>query len=137
MSSSLDALDEEENNPLCAACAEGRIDVAQELLVAGEDPNALGGLGSAPLFIACEQENPQLVSLLLSARAEPDMPAYGGATPLFIAATRNQPAIAQLLIDAGAQIDAVGDNDYYTPLLACTKRTVSYTHLTLPTICSV
>ena len=27
-----------------------------------------------------------------------------------------------MLIDAGAQIDAVGDNDYYTPLLACTKR---------------
>ena len=24
--------------------------------------------------------------------------------------------------DANAQLDFVGDNDYYTPLLACTKR---------------
>ena len=73
-------------------------------------------------FIACERECPELVAMLLAARADPDLPAFGGATPLFIASTRNQASIAGMLADANAQLDFVGDNDYYTPLLACTKR---------------
>ena len=114
--------DDDERHPLCVACAAGRLDEVNSLLAAGEDPNVVGSQRTTPLFIACERECPELVAMLLAARADPDLPAFGGATPLFIASTRNQASIAGMLADANAQLDFVGDNDYYTPLLACTKR---------------
>jgi len=114
--------DDDERNPLCVACAAGCLQEVGSLLAAGEDPNVVGSQRTTPLFIACERECPELVAMLLAARADPDLPAFGGATPLFIASTRNQASIARLLVDANAQLDFVGDNDYYTPLLACTKR---------------
>lgn len=114
--------DDDERHPLCVACVAGRLQKVDSLLAAGEDPNVVGSQRTTPLFIACERECPELVAMLLAARADPDLPAFGGATPLFIASTRNQASIAGLLVDANAQLDFVGDNDYYTPLLACTKR---------------
>ena len=114
--------DDDERHPLCVACTSGRLQEVGSLLAAGEDPNVVGSLRTTPLFIACERECPELVAMLLAARADPDLPAFGGATPLFIASTRNQASIAGLLADANAKLDFVGDNDYYTPLLACTKR---------------
>ena len=119
---SSDEDEDDERHPLCVACAAGRLDEVNSLLAAGEDPNVVGSQRTTPLFIACERECPELVAMLLAARADPDLPAFGGATPLFIASTRNQASIAGLLADANAKLDFVGDNDYYTPLLACTKR---------------
>ena len=113
--------DDDERHPLCEACTSGRLQEVDSLLAAGEDPNVVSSRRT-PLFIACERECPELVAMLLAARADPDLPAFGGATPLFIASTRNQASIAGLLADANAKLDFVGDNDYYTPLLACTKR---------------
>ena len=117
-----DAYDIDGASQHCVACAAGRLDEVNSLLAAGEDPNIVGTQRTTPLFIACERECPELVAMLLAARADPDLPAFGGATPLFIASTRNQASIAGMLADANAQLDFVGDNDYYTPLLACTKR---------------
>lgn len=85
---------------------EGRMDVAEQLLALGADPNIKGGsLFRSPLRLARDH---QMIDLLLAAGADPDL-----SLPLGKAAKRNDFGAIHRLVAAGANPALVKGRDLY------------------------
>ena len=106
--------------PLFIAAQDGHLDIAQELIKAGADPDkaktASIAAGVTPLYTAAQQGHLEIVKELIKAGADPDKARYDGTTPLYMAAQQGHLEIVQALIEAGAEIDKLRTNDGVPPL---------------------
>ena len=93
---------------LMAACAAGRLDVAQTLLKFGADPNAPDGLGDAALHVAVLGANADLVALLLEHGAKADALGAKGGAPLHLAARYSKLDAGRVLLEHGADPNVRG-----------------------------
>lgn len=106
--------------PLHTLCLKNKIaeeqltDVAEWLLDAGAEIDAVSEDGSTALQAACDYEHPELVALLLAKGANTEVHGYLGRTPLHTAAIRQNKAICELLLANGADVNAKND-DQATP----------------------
>lgn len=83
-----------------------RLELAQQLLAAGADVNALSSSGS-PLMLAAARSNLPILELLLGAGADVNEAARQGLTPLFMAvAVGTSAACVEALVKAGADVNA-------------------------------
>jgi truncated hemoglobin YjbI len=102
------------------ACDAGSVQVVEQLLRLGTDPNLLDHGGHTPLYAVANgcasDDGLEVVRALV--RAGADVNACGGltrATPLHMAARRGSVGIAGALLECGAEIDA-RDSKGDTPL---------------------
>ena len=110
--------DESQTSDLLKAVDKGQIDLVQELLDSGNDPNEdAGPEGAYPLHLSALKGNKEIVRVLLDNGARIDLKATNKdeATPLAWAAFFGQKDVVSLLIEAGAPINAI-DANQYTPL---------------------
>ena len=105
---------------LCWASQNGHESCVGRLVAAGADVNAARKDGATPVSIASEKGNEGCVDRLVAAGADVNAAMNGGATPVLVASQEGNEGCVDRLVAAGADVNAV-----------------SYTHLTLPTICSV
>ena len=104
--------------PLCEASRAGHVDIVDLLIKCGADCNKSGENGTTPLCKASEAGHVDIVDLLIKGGADCNKSGEFSRTPLYQASRAGHADIVDLLIKGGAD-------------------SVSYTHLTLPTICSV
>jgi ankyrin repeat protein len=86
--------------PLHAAAAGRRQDVARLLLAAGADPNGRQHGGWTPLHAAAQHGDTALAEMLLAAGADPEAANEDGATPVAIARQAGHPELADRLAAA-------------------------------------
>jgi len=89
---------------LSAAIAGGNIDLANELLDAGADPNVVD-VHATPLTIASIAGEVGLVEKLLDSDADVDLKGRGGFTPLIASSLQGHKDVVERLISAGADFD--------------------------------
>ena len=94
--------------------------------------------GLCPLYLACQREHESIVQLLLNKGADVNLCNEKGFSPLYVACHTGHEGIVQILMNSGADKNVCNKNGL-SPLYIATLngQAVSYTHLTLPTICSV
>ena len=110
--------DESQTSDLLKAVDKGQIDLVQELLDSGNDPNEdAGPEGAYPLHLAALKGNKEIVRILLDNGARIDLKATNKdeATPLAWAAFFGQKDVVTLLIESGAPINVL-DANHSTPL---------------------
>ena len=96
-------------NPVCRAL---KIELADELIQAGADVNALSADGYTPLLSAIDRAhlNPELalkvVSLLLDSGADIEKRGDWDKTPFLKSCTRGVKKISELLVDRGCDVFA-------------------------------
>lgn len=95
----------------------GHLDLAQELLEKGANPNiaASNQFKVAPLHSACATSNVKMATLLIQYGADVNAKQMQKVTPLHSAAHNGQTELVQLLVDNEADINATMDNGQ-TPL---------------------
>jgi len=94
--------------------------LAELLLKAGANPNAVDRYGETPLHTAAKLEWYDNVRSLLKGGASPDIQTCHGDTPLHYAAESNTPGLIDLLLKAGADANAVNRSGE-TPLYIAAK----------------
>jgi ankyrin repeat protein len=93
--------------PLHFAAVGGETEVAELLVAAGADPDAVCGEGETVLHKAAEAGRRGVVRVLLRAGAAIDPPRENdGATPLHMAALAGHADLCRLLLRAGADVEA-------------------------------
>jgi ankyrin repeat protein len=109
---------EQNRQPLHYAMLSKNIAVAEALLAAHANPNAVSHFGYTPLNVAIWEDNLEAVRLLLKRGANVNLkPLRKRYTPpLCAAAAAGKPQILRLLIEAGAEVNAV-DSRNSTPLI--------------------
>lgn len=95
---------QEDTNGVPWACWTGTAAMAQIMLDAGADCNAVTHGGWTPLHAAVSGGHGEVVSCLLKAGAAVDRPSDDDATPLFIATSKGYSDIALMLIEGGGRI---------------------------------
>ncbi|ETI31111.1 hypothetical protein PPTG_06539 [Phytophthora nicotianae INRA-310] len=111
----LDAKDEDERTPLHWACATGRLDVAEFLLVCAKATvNVQDDAGWTPLMSAASAGHGDIVGLLLSKGANANLPNENGQIPLHY--HRGRQEVAELLLDYTRDVNQA-DNTGSTPLM--------------------
>jgi uncharacterized protein len=91
------------------ACKHGRVDVAESLLKAGADVNAVDCDGNSALVFAVAQGSAALVQLLLHHGADINAVYEHGKNALFIAACGGHVHLLELLVQRGLSVTAVDD----------------------------
>lgn len=89
--------------------------IAEKLLTAGADVNAVTDTGRSALLKAVENNGRELVSTLLHFKADPNLRAGEDGVPLLKAVAAGSQDIVTELIQAGANVDAT-DSQAYTAL---------------------
>ncbi len=107
--------DSEGRTELWYACAAGKLDVVQELLQRGANPNAADVFQATPFFEACRNGHAEIVRLLLQYGADIEVFDSYHSTPLAWASFNGHLSVVQLLVKAGAKVDSL-DNNRDTPL---------------------
>jgi ankyrin repeat protein len=104
--------------PLHYAMRSRNVVVAEALLDARANPNAVSHLGFTPLSVAIEEDNAEAIALLLKRGAEVNLkPRTRRYTPpLHTAVAAHKPALLRLLLEAGAEPDAPNERGE-TPLM--------------------
>jgi len=109
--------DMEGNSPLDLAATP---EVAQLLIEAGADVNAIGADGAQPIHAASFRGNLEVVKLLVKNGADVNSKGPGGATPLQFAASMSDAKVkgadyaglVRFLIEKGANVNAKNEMDY-------------------------
>jgi ankyrin repeat protein len=109
---------EQNRQPLHYAMLSKNIAVAEALLDAHADPNAVSHFGDTPLTVAIREDYLEAVRLLLRRGANVNLkpPRKRYTPPLCAAAAAGKPVLLRLLLEASAEVDAV-DSLNSTPLL--------------------
>ena len=115
-------------SPDGATALQGAVHGDQELMVellleVGADVGITNRYGVSAASLAAENGNSIILKRLLEAGSNPEQTMPGGETLLMTAARTGEPETMRTLLGYGANPNR--------------RETVSYTHLTLPTICSV
>jgi len=97
------------------ACMKGDIEMVNDLLKAGANPNQDNRYGETPLYWASCYGYLGIAELLLKAGADPNQTDDNGNTPLYWAVYGDNFEIAELLLKAGANHNQA-NNDGETPL---------------------
>jgi ankyrin repeat protein/cytochrome c5 len=87
------------------AVQENRLDIANALLAAGANVNALNHFGASPLAVAFTCGNSAAAAELLKAGANPHAPIPEMGTPLLAAARLGDTALIKALVKAGVNAD--------------------------------
>jgi ankyrin repeat protein len=106
---------EPEEMSLQVAAYLGSLKVAEALIAAGADVNAVDGSGGTALHHAVRGQKLPMVMFLLESGAKPDGIIARCKTPLHYAAERGGLDILNLLLDHNANVNA-GDEFGWTPL---------------------
>jgi uncharacterized protein len=77
--------DREGRLPLHYAAMSNEVEVLEDLLAHGNDPNLTDRLGFTPLHLATQEGSKEAARILLDHGAEVDRPNSFGNTPLFVA----------------------------------------------------
>lgn len=88
---------------LAKASGEGDIDLVNELLSQGANPNLCKGMGEPPLLWAVRSNQENIVKVLLDAGADPNFKSTEGITPLMIAMEDGSNVILKYLEEYGAK----------------------------------
>uniref|UniRef100_A0A1B6MAB3 RING-type E3 ubiquitin transferase BRCA1 n=1 Tax=Graphocephala atropunctata TaxID=36148 RepID=A0A1B6MAB3_9HEMI len=91
--------------PLHIACRQGKLDLVQQLLTEGAEPNVKDYAFWTPLCDAVGHGNLEVVKVLLEAGAAVNTPANLNTTALVEAVVRNDKAMVQLLLKHGADMN--------------------------------
>ena len=141
-----DARDMGNLTPLLTAANAGNSAVVAALLEGGASPNLKDSKGFSALGNAVQLRFPAVVKALIDGGASVNAGGEKGITPLHIACELGTAATVDTLLSAGALPGHCWNDMLQSPLMvACCAGNldvvnllpVSYTHLTLPTICSV
>jgi ankyrin repeat protein len=99
---------------LIEAAQRGDVEIVNQLLAAGADPNARRSFDQkTPLLVASEWGNLACVERLLAAGANLEAVDYHGKnTSLILAAKGGHLAVVKKLVEAGAQVDRQNDTGY-------------------------
>lgn len=98
------------NTPLHIALMEGKIDIANQLLDAGANANAVNVRGVQPIHFAVAQRDKELVARLITQHGvDANTRGESGMTPLHYAADQGDMDIAQFLMAQGGDTKAVDD----------------------------
>lgn len=95
-----DALDDEDETPMCKAAYGGHLAVVETLVAAGADVNA----GSSPLHLAAREGHGEIVAFLLMKGAEKEAINSNRHTPLIMAVGAGHIAVVKTLIAADVDI---------------------------------
>jgi uncharacterized protein len=87
---------------LFQASKENDVEMVQDLLHSGADPNTVDKEGASPLMIASYHGHEQIAKVLLAAGADPNLKRGRGVTALMDAAYRGHTLLVRALLDAGA-----------------------------------
>ncbi len=90
--------------PLHQAILRNKPEIANFLLEAGADPNALDGSGRTPAHMAVERGSAIVLKILIQRGADLDRWDARGWTPLHHAAARDRVELATALLDGGADL---------------------------------
>lgn len=123
---------EELNKTLSRAVRDGNVNLVQQLLSQGADPNTrdyFNNLAQTVLMVAVDDLDPkgtrlQIAQALLDAGADPDLRDYIGQTALFYAAASANAAICKLLLDRGANPNAIKKHDKFPALYTLGKHPI-------------
>jgi len=102
------------------AAAEGQFEIAEVLLEAGADLNAIDRVGMGPLAMAAKGGHPTLVETLLGAGANVNMRDAAGGSPLLWAAGLGNSETVEVLLANGAEVN-IADVNGLSPLLWATS----------------
>jgi uncharacterized protein len=90
---------------LIQALSNPNVIMAQALVDAGADVNALDSLGQSALVLAVGREDRALTSAMIDRGANVNIPDKYGRTALMAAASQNNTSIIELLVRHGASVD--------------------------------
>ena len=123
---SIDALQADGRfTPLMRAAKLGRLDIVDELLALGADPNVLNADGCNALWLACYHGSHAVIERLIAAGINIDQQNGNGASCLMYVSSNSKPDLVKLLLDKGANPNLKNFDDFtaldLAASLACLK----------------
>lgn len=112
---SLDLLTRDSESPLMLAVSANRLDLVQQLLSYGANPQQANSAGESALHLACAAGNVGMCEALVQHGAWLEWEDAEGESPLFYAIRETCLPVVQLLLAAGAS-PSHPNNDQETPL---------------------
>lgn len=94
-------------------------EIAELLIEAGSDIEAVNQMGNTPLHIAASAGLGDVVKLLLSKNAQVNARGWEQDTPLHDASEKGHATVVKLLVDHGADVNAKNTGDETPLYLAC------------------
>jgi hypothetical protein len=110
----INALDEHQSTPLCAAVVTDLYDVVKLLIAKGSHIEARDDEGKTPLHWAAIEGHCSVGQLLIAAKADVNVSDPQGETPLHYAVNQSRKEFVRLLMRFGASVD-LSNQDLQTP----------------------
>lgn len=108
-------------SPLIQACREGLDEIAEQLLAAGADRDAVDEYGNDALWAACYSDDLRTIAVLLDAGIDVDRRNPDGSTGLMYAASAGRTEVVAFLLEAGANPGVTNQDDYIALDLAANE----------------